>query len=148
VNFLHFIVRESPNVLDLRPGDICWIGHESYRPSFGPDSLVQVFRDDFRWMGAWAPQRFFLPKTRYLKAPQKVYSQDFVFLAHTGRTLRGLPNPYVAKPLLKGEATMGRRPWQFESVGEVVYFIRSHKIQAKSFTICASMGTKLQYLFE
>ena len=148
MNCLLFIVRESPNVLDLRPGDLCLIGRESYRPGGGPDSLVQVFRYDFRWMVAWAPQRFFLPMARYLKSPQRARNRDFVFMSHTKRILRGLPNPYVTKPLLKGAAIMGGRPWQFESVGEVVYFVRSRKIRAKSFTVCASMGAKLQHLFE
>ncbi len=147
MNTIRFIVRDTPNVLDLRPGDICRIGYASYRPKRGPKSPVQVFRDDFRWMNAWAPACHFLPLSSYLKTGQPPHKRDVVMLLNLRRIARGYPKPFLSYPLLKGEARMGDIPWRFESIGEAVYFMKSNKIRERSFLICQSQSEALKHLF-
>lgn len=148
MNRLGCIVRDTPGVLDLRPGDLCWIGRDGYDPTLGPEALVQVFRADFQWMTAWAPQGFFLLKHKFLKSRQRGRGREFVLMINTRRMLNGLSNPYLSHPHLEGDAMLGTRPWRFESIGEVVYFARLNKTRLKPFTICVSLGTKLRHLFK
>lgn len=77
----------------------------------------------------WAPKRAFLPLSRFL-ALQPLH--NFWALAQLNRLQKQDPNYFL---MLAKDHVFGRFPFHFDSLGEVLYYIKLHNLAANNFYI-------------
>ena len=124
------IVRGTiPEYPALKPGTLVLISHWA----LAPEDRHRRFPATLPSQPApvhWLAPEMLLPYSKFLRRQP---SAEFWMLAVKERLLSQDADAFLSDPI---KQRLGPKGFRFESLGEVVYFLRHHQLNAQKFKIC------------